>query len=77
MKGREIIKAVMEKNGESNADLASKLNISPAALWDRLNSKKVKDIPVSLLQEMLRVMNYKVIIVPRSTRLPSDGYEVE
>ena len=77
MKGREIIKAVMEKQGESNADLASKLSISPAALWDRLNSKKVKDIPVSLLQEMLRAMNYKVIVVPRSTRLPIDGYEVE
>ena len=77
MKGREIIKAIMDKQGESNADLAAKLNISQAALWDRLNSKKVKDIPVSLLQEMLRVMNYKVIIVPRSTRLPSDGYEVE
>ena len=77
MKGREIIKAVMEKQGESNAALASKLNISSAALWDRLNSKKVKDIPVSLLQEMLRVMGYKVIIVPRSTRLPIDGYEVE
>lgn len=77
MKGREIIKAVMEKQGESNADLASKLKITPAALWDRLNSKKVKDIPVSLLQEMLRAMNYKVIVVPRSTRLPVDGYEVE
>ena len=77
MKGREIIKAIMDKQGESNADLAGKLGITQAALWDRLNSKKVKDIPVSLLQEMLRVMNYKVIVVPRSTRLPSDGYEVE
>lgn len=77
MKGREIIKAVMEKKGKSNADLASNLEITPAALWDRLNSKKVKDIPVSLLQEMLRAMEYKVIVVPRSTRLPVDGYEVD
>ena len=77
MKGREIIKSIMEKQGESNADLAAKLSITPAALWDRLNSKKVKDIPVSLLQDMLRAMNYKVIVVPRSTRLPVDGYEVE
>lgn len=77
MKGREIIKAVMEKQGKSNADLAANLKITPAALWDRLNSKKVKDIPVSLLQDMLRALDYKVIIVPRSTRLPADGYEVE
>ena len=77
MKGREIIKAIMEKKGLSNADLASQLGISPAALWDRLNAKKLKDIPVSLLQDMLCAMNYKVIVVPRSTRLPVDGYEVE
>ena len=77
MKGREIIKAVMERKGKTNADLAANLEITPAALWDRLNSKKVKDIPVSLLQDMLRAMDYKVVVVPRTTRLPIDGYEVD
>ena len=77
MKARELVKVIMEKNDVSNACMADRLNISQAALWDRLNSKKVKDVPVSLLSEMLRALDYKVVIVPRSSRLPSDGYEVE
>jgi hypothetical protein len=57
--------------------MADRLNITQAALWDRLNTKKAKDIPVSMLSEMLRALDYKVVIVPRSSRVPSDGYEVE
>ena len=77
MKARELIKVIMEKQAVSNACMADRLNITQAALWDRLNTKKVKDIPVSLLSEMLRALDYKVVIVPRSSRVPADGYEVE
>lgn len=77
MKAREITKVIMDKQGVNNASMADRLNITQAALWDRLNNKKVKDIPVSLLSEMLRALDYKVVIVPRSSRVPTDGYEVE
>ena len=77
MKARELIKVIMEKQDVSNARMADRLNITQATLWDRLNTKKAKDIPVSLLSEMLRVLDYKVVLVPRSSRIPSDGYEVE
>ena len=65
MTGREIIKEIMAEQGVSNAEMAFKLNITQAALWDRLNNKKVKDIPLSLLSEMLRALDYTVQIVPR------------
>ena len=77
MTGREIIKQIMEEQGVSNAELAAKLNITQAALWDRLNNKKVKDIPLSLMSEMLRMLDYKIQIVPRETRTPEKGYKVE
>jgi DNA-binding Xre family transcriptional regulator len=77
MKARELIKVIMEKQNVNNACMADRLNITQAALWDRLNTKKAKDIPVSLLSEMLRALDYKVILVPRSSRVPADGYEVE
>lgn len=77
MKARELIKVIMEKQDVSNARMADRLNITQATLWDRLNTKKAKDIPVSLLSEMLRALDYKVVLVPRSSRTPSDGYEVE
>lgn len=77
MKAREITKVIMDKQGVNNASMADRLNITQAALWDRLNTRKAKDIPVSMLSEMLRALDYKVVIVPRSCRVPADGYEVE
>ena len=76
MKGRDIIKKIMEKSNVSNATMAARLGITQAALWDRLNSKKVKDIPSSLLSEMLKAVDYKILIVPRATRVPLDAYEL-
>lgn len=77
MTGREIIKNIMKEQGITNAEMADRLNITQATLWDRLNNKKVKDIPLSLLNDMLRVLDYSVQIVPRATRTPDKGYKVE
>ena len=79
MTGREIIKNIMEEQGVSNAEMAARLNISQAALWDRLNNKKVKDIPLSLLTEMLRMLDYTVQITPRKQdkENPRKTYKVE
>lgn len=77
MRGREILKEIMASKSLSNAELAKRLNVSNATIWERLNNKNVKDIPMSLLTTMLRAMDYKVIVVPANTRLPGGGYEVE
>lgn len=79
MNGREIIKDIMSRFNITNATLANRLEITQAALWDRIDTqprtgKPRKDIPVSLLSEMVQVMDYKVMIVPSNTRLPKDGY---
>lgn len=78
MNSREIVKTVMEKTGTGNSDLAGRLKISREALWDRLNNKRVKsDLSVTLLCDMLRVMDYKVIIAPRTSKLSPGEYEIE
>lgn len=77
MTGREIIKAIMEKVNVSNATLAHRLNVKPTAMWDRLNSSKIKDIPLATLDEMVRALDYKVLIVPSTSKCPKDGFEVE
>lgn len=76
MRGREIVAAIMEKTGTSNATLAHKLEVSIATMWDRINSKKVKDIPLSTMNDMVRAMDYKIIVVPFSRKLKEDEYEV-
>lgn len=79
MTGREIIKEVMNEQGITNAELAARLNITQAALWDRLNNKKVKDIPMSLMSEMLRMLDYTIQIVPRTQdkENPKKTYKVD
>ena len=77
MKGREIVKSIMKQKKVTNADMAARLQITQAALWDRLNTKKTKDIPSSTLTEMLRPLDYKLVVVPRNTRLPADSFEIE
>lgn len=82
MNGREIIKDIMAKMNITNSMLANRLGITQAALWDRIDTqprkgKPRKDIPVSLLSEMVKVMDYKVMIVPSKTRVPADGYVIE
>ena len=76
MRGREILKQVMESKGISNADLAKRLGVSNATIWERLNNKNVKDIPVSLMVDMLKVMDYKVLVVPADRRIREEEYEV-
>ena len=77
MKGRDIVKSIMKQKKVTNADMAARLQITQAALWDRLNTKKTKDIPSSTLTEMLRQLDYKLIVVPRNTRLPADSFEID
>ena len=36
-----------------------------------------ENISVKLLNEMLRVMNYKVVVMPREARIPEGGHEIE
>ena len=60
-------------------------DIRPAVLCDRLKIKsnvlserfKQKNVSVEKLNDMLRAMDYKVVVVPREARIPEGGYEVE
>ena len=77
MKGREIISAIMEKSGVTNIMLANRLGVSPQVVWDRVKKEnKKRDIPVTMLNDTLRALDYKVVVVPRSVRVSSDWYEI-
>ena len=59
--------------------------IRPAVLRDRLGIKsnvlserfKQKNVSVTKLNEMLRLMDYKIVVVPRDNRVPEGGFEIE
>lgn len=77
MTSKEIVKSIMEQKNVSNAELAHQVGIKPTAMWDRLNNTNSKDLNVALLSEMLRVLGYKIQIVPYNKKIADDIYEVK
>ena len=74
MKPMEIVRAIMELKDIRPAVLGSRLNIKSNVLSERF---KQKNVSVDKLNEMLRVMDYKIVIMPADGKLPKDSYEVE
>lgn len=74
MRTMEAVKAVMNAKGIRPAVLCDRLNIKSNVLSERF---KQKNVSVEKLNEMLRAMDYKVVIVPREARVPEGGYEIE
>lgn len=86
MNCKEIIKSIMVEQNKTLSDVADAMGIKSTALWDRLktkksiNGKEVKtlNITVAKLNDILRVLGYKIVIVPRDTaKSIKCGYVVE
>ena len=75
MKSKEVVKEIMAKFNVSQTKLAERMGVkSRQVVGMRLTQN---DISIKKLYEMLRVLDYKIVIVPRETRLPDGCYEVE
>lgn len=78
MEARNAIKQIMTDKKVTNAELARTLNVTQATIWDRLNNKKGrKDIPVSLLNEMLSALDYQIVITPKNCILPQNAFVID
>lgn len=74
MKTGDAVREVMKIKEVGVNQMADRLGKSPRLVSERLSQQ---NISITKLNEMLKVMDYKILIVPRSTRVPSDGFEVE
>lgn len=74
MKTVEAVRAIMEEQELGVNKLANRLNKKPNVISERLSQT---NISVVKLNELLRVLDYKTIIVPRNTTIPKGGYEIE
>lgn len=72
MKVSEILRTIMSEKNCKPIDLAKRLGISKQTLNGRLTQD---NISIDKLNEMLKQMDYKIVIVPTSSR--TKGYEVE
>ena len=76
MTSKEVLKKIMEEEKVNGATLANRLGLSIATAWDRVNGKK-KDMSVAILASTLASLDYKLVAVPRETKVTSGSYVVE
>ncbi len=74
MKATEIVRVIMKENGVKVVSLADKLRIKSNVLSERLSQN---NISIAKLDEMLRMMDYKIMIVPRETTEKEGWYRAE
>lgn len=74
MKTTDAVRKVMEEQGIGVNQMAYSMNKSPRLVSERLSQE---NISISKLMEMLRVLDYKVAILPRKATLPEGGYDIE
>ena len=77
VKSRDIVNEIMTNKNITQAALGGRLGISKRAVWDRLKGNRNKEMNVSTLVEMLRVLDYKLVIVPRNKKLSEEDYEIK
>lgn len=74
MKATDIVRTIMKTNGIKIAALADKLKIRSNVISVRLTQD---NISISKLDEMLRLMDYKIVVVPRDTVEKEGWYRAE
>ncbi len=87
MKVKEAIKEIMNKKGMTISAMAraisdtrgvdengEKINVLPRLVTDRLAQK---NISIANLSEMLKILDYKIVIVPRGRSEKEGEYEIE
>lgn len=74
MKTGEAVREIMKSKEVGVNALAARIDKTPRLVSERLNQE---NISIAKLREMLIALDYKVVIVPRNTKLPENGFEVE
>ncbi len=74
MKTAEAVKGILKAQKVTQVTLAYRLGVSKAVINARFRQD---NISIRVLNEMLKVLDYKIVIVPRETKLKEDWYEVE
>lgn len=74
MKATDIVRDIMKTKGVKIAAIADKLKVRSNVISVRLTQD---NISIAKLDEMLRLMDYKIMVVPRDTPEKEGWYRVE
>ena len=72
-----ILRDIMDIKEISVTRLAEMLGLSgPSRVCDRLNAGRSTNMSTDTLDEMLRALGYKIIVVPETVELDDGWYEI-
>lgn len=74
MKTNEAVRRIMEEQGVGVAQVAKRMDKTSRLVCDRL---AMDNISIVKLNELLRVLDYKAVIIPQDAKVPKGGYEIE
>lgn len=74
MKTGDAVREIMKSQSVTVTQIANRANSSHTVITMRLNRD---NITIDKLNELLRLLDYKITIVPKSEKTPKDSYEVE
>ena len=74
MKSNKAVRQIMKDRGVGTNTLADRLGKPARLVSDRLSQE---NISIEKLDEMLRLLDYKIVVLPRDARLPEGGIEIE
>lgn len=74
MEVKEMIMEVLKLKGMSQSDLCSRMNITRQALYSRLNHGG--NMGIKTISYMLSFVDYRIVVVPRSAKLPKDSFDI-
>lgn len=74
MKTGDAVREIMKITQTSVGELADQIGKSPRLVSERLSQE---NISIKKLDELLRVMKYKILIVPREINTPSNSFKIE
>lgn len=78
MLAKAIIRAIMDNKGVGMVKMAELLGWGyPQKVTNRLGTGRSSNLSTDKLDEMVRVLGYKVIVVPEEVELKDGWYEVE
>lgn len=73
MQAMEAIKAIMGLKGVRPSDICRGLNIKSNVLSQRFQQE---NISITKLDEMTKLMDYKIVLTPTETDLSDDSFEI-
>ena len=74
MQSNEAVRTIMKEQGVGLTKLSERMDKGVSVISERLRQS---NISVKNLREILRALDYRIVIIPRDVSIPKGGYEIE